>query len=216
MSYPSGPPSQPGGYPGQGPAFGQPPAAPNPLAGLGITGLLTLGVLVLSIAAYLCSLGGGYGFEVDLLLAGGLLAGLALLPKAPNLRPFAAVLSLVGGLGSLASVINQSNGGLPTAVILVLVFGLLQAIAAVVALLLDHGFIKLAPRQAVPHPAQNYPPAGYPPPGQQPHQPPAQHQQPATTYMGGPPQSGPQSTQFMQHPGQISHPHTPPGGTGIE
>ena len=228
MSYPSGPPGgQPGGYPGQppqqGPVFGQPPAAPNPLGGLGVPGLLTLGVLVFALAAYFCSFGGGYGLEVLLLLAGGLLAGLTLLPRTPNLLPFAAVLSIIGGLGMLSYVINLSSGGLATTIILILVFGLLQALAAVGALLLEHGVIKLAPRPAVPHPAQNYQPGGYPPPGGPHHQQPAPQHQQATTYLGGPqsapppaPQSGPQSTQFLQHPGQISHPHTPPGGNGNE
>ncbi|HEX3791022.1 MAG TPA: DUF5336 domain-containing protein [Pseudonocardiaceae bacterium] len=225
MSYPSGPP---GGYQqqpqqqGGAPVFGQPPARPNPLSGLGIPGLLTLAVLVLALASYLCSFGGGYGLEVLALLAGGLLAGLALLPKAPNTLPFAVVLSVVGGLGMLDTVINASGGGLPTTVILVLVLGLLQAIASVVALLLEYGMIKLAPRAAVPHPAgpSSAHPAAYPPGGyqqQQPQQQPqhpqqqqqGQHQQ-ATTYLGQ--QNTPQSTQFLQHPGQISHPQTPPGG----
>jgi hypothetical protein len=216
MSYPSGPP---GGYPGpppqqqQGPSvFGQPPSAPGPLSRLGIPGLLTLAVFVLALAAYFCSFGGGNGFEVLALLAGGLLAGLSLLRANQGLLPFAAVLSVVGGLGFLDVVINDSAGGLPTAAILVLVLGLLQAVAAVVALLMDYGVVKLAPRPAVPHPAAPpYPPqGGYgPPPGGQHHQ---QHQQ-ATQYMGG--QGGaPQSTQFLQHPGQISHPQTPPGGNG--
>ncbi|HEX5494088.1 MAG TPA: DUF5336 domain-containing protein [Mycobacteriales bacterium] len=219
MSYPSGP----GGYPGQpqqqgGPAFGQPPSRPNPLSGLGVPGLLTLGVLVLSLASYFCSFGGGYGLEVFALLVGGLLAGLALLPKGPATLPFAAVASVVGGLGMLDTVINASGGGLPTSVILILVFGLLQAIVSVVALLMEYGMIKLAPRPAVPHPAVHqqahpaaYPAGGYPPQQQQPQQQgQGQHQQQqATTYMGG--QNVPQSTQFLQHPGQISHPQTPPG-----
>jgi hypothetical protein len=236
MSYPSGPP---GGYPGQsqqqgGQVFGQPPARPNPLSGLGIPGLLTLAVLVLALAAYLCSFGGGYGFEVLALLAGGLLAGLALLPKGPATLPFATVLSVAGGLGMLATVINASGGSLPISVILILVFGLLQAIVSVVVLLLEYGIVKLAPQAAVPHAAAQqggqqggqqahpaaYPAGGYPPQqqgqqqqGQQPQhqqQQPGQHQQ-ATTYLGQ--QGGtPQSTQFLQHPGQISHPQNPPGG----
>ncbi|HKN97859.1 MAG TPA: DUF5336 domain-containing protein [Pseudonocardiaceae bacterium] len=212
MSYPSGPP---GGYPGpppqqQGPSvFGQPPSAPNPLSRLGVPGLLTLAVFVLALAAYFCSFGGGNGFEVLALLAGGLLAGLSLLRPNQGLLPFAAVLSVVGGLGFLDVVINDSQGGLPTAAILVLVLGLLQAVAAVVAVLMDYGVVKLAPRPAVPHPAAPAYPAqgGYgPPPGQH-HQ-----QQQATQYMGGGQGASPQSTQFLQQPGQISHPQTPPGG----
>lgn len=214
MSYPSGPP---GGYPGQpqqqgGPVFGQPPAAPNPFGRLGIPGLLVLATVVLSLIAYFCSYGGGSGIEVMTLLAGGLLAGLSLLPGGPATLPYAAVLSVVGGLAELDTVINISGGTVGTAIILILVFGLLQAVAAVVALLLEYGLIKLAPRPAVPH--ATYPPSGAFP-GQQ--APPAQptqqmqhgQQQPpsqATTYLQPPPQS----TQFLQHPGQLNHPSAPP------
>jgi hypothetical protein len=223
MSYPSGPPS---GYPGPPPqqggaVFGQPPSAPSPLSRLGNTGLLTLGVLVLSLVAYFCSYGGGYGFEILILLAGGLLAGANLLPKTPNLLLYAAILSVTGGLGFLDTAITNSRGGLPIGFILVLVFGLLQAVASVVLVLLDQGIVKMAPRPAVPHPAgPGY--GGYPPQqqaGQHPQQPQQQQQQPgqhaqATQYMGQP--NSPQSTQFMQHPGQISHPQTPPGGHEYE
>jgi hypothetical protein len=215
MSYPSGPA---GGYPNQPPqqggsVFGQPPAAPNPLGRLGVPGLLTLGVLVLALAAYFCSFGGDAGIEVMTLLAGGLLAGLALIPQAPRTLPFATVLSVVGGLAMLDTVINASGGGLPTAFILILVFGMLQAIASVVALLLEYGLIKLAPKSAVPHNAgggyQQQPPVNY---GQQP--PPDQQ---GTTYMAPPGQQPPpQSTQFLQHPGQLSHPQNPPGNYGNE
>ena len=209
MSYPSGPP---GGYPGPPPqqggsAFGRPPAAPNPLGGLGIPGLLTLGITVASLAAYFCSFGGGAGLEVWTLLAGGLLALLSLAPKAPDTLPFAGVLSVVGGLAMLDSVV-AAPGFVSTSEILILVFGLLQAVVAVVAVLLHYGMVKLAPRPAVPHNAGGYG-GGY---GQQP---PTGSQQ-ATTYMSPAPhqqqQPAPQSTQFLQHPGQLNHPATPPGG----
>jgi len=142
-------------------------------------------------------------------------ARLSLLPGGPATLPFAAVLSVVGGLAELDTVIN-SAGGRSTSMILILVFGLLQAVAAVVALLLAHGLIKLAPRPAVPHAAANYPPTGGFP-GQQQQQ--TQRQQPppaqATTYIQQPPPP-PQSTQFLQHPGQLNHPSGPPGGSGQE
>jgi hypothetical protein len=176
-------------------------------------------VFVLALAAYFCSFGGGNGFEVLTLLAGGLLAGLSLLRPNQGLLPFVAVLSVVGGLGFLDVVINAAGGGLATTVILVLVLGLLQAIVAVVALLMDYGLVKLAPRPAVPHPAAPTYPAqgGYgPPPGGQHHQQPPQQQYQATQYMGQAGGGTPQSTQFLQHPGQISHPQTPPGGNGTE
>lgn len=215
MSYPSGPP---GGYPNQPPqqggsVFGQPPAAPNPLASLGIPGLLTLAVAVLSLVSYFCSFGGGSGVEVWTLLAGGMLALLSLAPKAPDTLPFAGVLSVVGGLAILGSVID-SSGYVSTSAILILVFGLLQMVVAVVAVLLHYDMIKLAPRQAVPHNPGNYQGYGQPPTG---HQQSAQ----ATTYMTPPQQQqqqppAPQSTQFLQHPGQLSHPATPPGSNGNE
>ncbi len=222
MSYPSGPP---GGYQNQpqqqgGSVFGRPPAAPNPLGRLGIPGLLTLGITVASLAAYFCSFGGGAGLEVWTLLAGGLLALLSLAPKAPDVLPFAGVLSVVGGLAMLDSVI-ASSGYLPTSAILILVFGLLQAVVAVVAVLLHYGMVKLAPRAAVPHngggggdyQGGDYQGGGYQGGGGY-NQPPTGSQQ-ATTYMSPPPQQqppAPQSTQFLQHPGQLNHPATPPGG----
>lgn len=213
MSYPSGPP---GGYPGQpqqqgAPVFGQPPAAPNLLGKLGMPGMLALLTLVLALVAYFCSYGGGSGIEVMTLLAGGLLAGLSLLPRPLPTLPFAAVLSVVGGLTMLSTIINLSGGSVPTSYILILVFGLVQAAVSVVAVLLDQGIVKLAPKAAVPHAAAG----GYPPSSAFPQQAPQQQQPPpnqATTYM----QPAPQSTQFLQQPGQLNHPHTPPGGTGQE
>jgi Family of unknown function (DUF5336) len=208
MSYPSG---HPGGYPGpppqQGaPVFGQPPAPPNPLGSLGIPGLLTLAVFVLGLVSYFCSFGGGAGIEVLVLLAGGLLAALDLLPKAPRVLPFATVLSVVGGLGVLAVVVTA--GSVPTTEILILVFGLLQAVASVAALLLAFEVIRLAPKQAVPH-APAYPPSGafpqqQPPPHQGGHQPPPGG--PATTKYANPVPPPPQSTQFLQQPGKLSNP----------
>jgi hypothetical protein len=124
--------------------------------------------------------------------------------------PFGVVLSLVGGLGMLAEVVSRgSDISLPTAAILILVFGLVQSVVAVIALLFDWEVIKAPARAAVPYGYQPGP--GFPPPfppGQQPHQgPPA-----------GPP-SGPfnpqQQTHFLQQPGQFSQPGgfvPPPNG----
>jgi hypothetical protein len=174
------------------------------LGSLGIPGMLTLAITIASLAAYFCSFGGSAGLEVWTLLAGGLLALLSLAPKAPDTLPFAGVLSVVGGLAMLDSVI-ASSGYVSTSAILILVFGLLQAVIAVVAVLLHYGMVKLAPRPAVPH-NSGYPGGGYA------QQPPSGSQQ-ATTYMSPPPQQppAPQSTQFLQHPGQLNHPANPPG-----
>lgn len=208
MSYPSG---NPGGYPGpppqQGaPVFGQPPAPPSPLGALGVPGLLTLAVLVLALVSYFCSFGGGNGIEVLILLAGGVVAGLDLLPRAPRVLPAATVLSVVGGLGVLAAVVTA--GSVPTTMILILVFGLLQAIASVAALLVAFEVVRFAPRQAVPH-APVYPPSGNFP-QQHPqqhggHQPPPGGGQ-ATMKYPAPAQPPAQSTQFLQHPGKLSNP----------
>jgi hypothetical protein len=128
----------------------------------------------------------------------------------------------------LADVIQTSSGGIT---VIILVLGLLQFLAAVFALLLDYELIKLAPRPAVPYgapgtfaqsgpfpqtPGQNGP--AHHGQAQQPHQHGQQQQQAqATHYVAAPQQPSapvPQSTMFLQQPGQITHqqPGTPPGG----
>ena len=161
MSYPTG---SPGGYSSQptqqsAPVFGRPPQRPNPLGDLGLPRLMYLLVTVLSLVAYFCSFtsdASGLSIQVMILLAGGLLAALDLLPKGPDTLVFATLLSSIGGLSVLAAVIEGSGGTVPTIDIIILVFALLQLLVAVAALLLDHEIIKLAPRQAVPYqPAAN-------------------------------------------------------------
>jgi hypothetical protein len=241
MSFPSG---QPGGYPGQPPqsqapqpqvGYGPRPASrTNPLADLGLPALITLAVMVLGLANYFCSFASGaasLSLQVMVLLAGGLLAGLHVLPKGPKTLPFAALLSTVGGLSVLAAVIQSSGGGTstPTIEIIILILGLLQFLTAAFVLLLEYELIKLAPRPAVPYGA----PGTFPQSGPFPQTPTARHNAPqqqgqpqgqpprkpdaATHYVAGPPSSAnpaPQSTQFLQQPGQISQqqPQTPPPG----
>ncbi|HWE90229.1 MAG TPA: DUF5336 domain-containing protein [Pseudonocardiaceae bacterium] len=226
------PPGAPGGYPGQpsqpNPGFGPPPgqprspgSTPNPLAGLGLAQQLSLVILVLALVSYFCGFTSDatdLGVEITVLLTGGLLAVLPLLPRAPRTLPIAAVLSVVGGLTTLTAIIQAGSGAAIRVVILV--FALLQALVAIGALLLDHEVVKLAPRQAVPYGS----PSGFPPPGgfpapphsgpqpqhQQPHQPQQQQspQQQQPTQQQAPRQ---QPTAFLQHPGQISQgDDTPP------
>ncbi len=244
MSFPSG---QPGGYPGQPPQPQQPGYGPghaprsNPLADLGKAEMITLGVLVLGLANYFCSFASGaasLSLQVMALLAGGLLAGMHVLPKGPKTLPFATLLSTVGGLSVLAAVIQSSGGGTstPTIAIIILILGLLQFLASAFVLLLDYELIKLAPRPAVPYgtpgtfpqsgpfpqspPARSGPPQG--PPQQQGQtqaqpQPQQAHRKPeAPTHYVAPPSAAnpsPQSTLFLQQPGQISQqqPQNPPG-----
>ena len=245
MSFPSG---QPGGYPGQPPqpqpqvGYGPRPAQrSNPLMDLGLPKLITLGVLVLGLANYFCSFtsnAASLSLQVMALLAGGLLAGLHVLPKGPRTLPFAALLSTVGGLSVLADVIQTSGGGTstPTITIIILILGLLQFLASTFALLLEFELIKIAPRPAVPYGAPGtfpqsgpFPPARHnppqPPPGQPQGQPqgqqltqqvqPPRKPESATHYVAAPPSAAnpaPQSTLFLQQPGQISQqqPQTPP------
>ncbi|HEX3788144.1 MAG TPA: DUF5336 domain-containing protein [Pseudonocardiaceae bacterium] len=227
MSYPSG---TPGGPPNQAtqhvpPVFGQAPRRPGPLDTFGLPGLLCGVVAVLALVSYFCSFtadAAGLDLQVMILLAGGLLAALDLLPKAPDTLPFAALLSTVGGLSVLAAVIQ--GGGANALDVIILIFGLLQFGVSVFALLLDHGVVKMVPKSAVPYqpPQSNYAQqspgsAQFP---QQPGNGPTQHvQQPfppaGGQQPGGAPQQ-PQSTQFLQQPGQLSQqqPGTPPGGFG--
>ncbi len=241
MSFPSG---QPGGYPGQPPQPQQPGHAPrpapraNPLADLSRPAMITLGVLVLGLANYFCSFASGaasLSLQVMALLAGGLLAGLHVLPKGPKTLPYAALLSTVGGLSVLAAVIQSSGGGTstPTIAIIILILGLLQFLASAFVLLLEYELIKLAPRPAVPYgtpgtfpqsgPFPQTPPTRSAPPQQQggqatqmvqPQQPPRKPDS-ATHYVTppSPASPAPQSTLFLQQPGQISQqqPQNPPG-----
>lgn len=250
MSFPSG---QPGGYPGQPPqqplSYGRPPAPrANPLLDLGLPKLITLGVLVLGLANYFCSFtsnAASLSVQVMVLLAGGLLAGLHVLPKGPRTLPFAALLSAVGGLSVLADLIQTSGGGTSTATItiIILILGLIQAGAATFVLLVEYGLVRLAPRPAVPYgapgsfpqsgPFPQNPPARPGPPQQQgqpqgqPQNPPPNQQvtqhvqapprQPesATHYVAAPPSAAnpaPQSTLFLQQPGQISQQQAQPPG----
>ena len=240
MSYPTG---TPGGYSSQptqqsAPVFGRPPQRPNPLGDLGLSRLLYLLVAVLSLVAYFCSFtsdASGLSLQVMILLGGGLLAALDLLPKGPDTLVFSTLLSTIGGLGVLAAVIEGSGGTVPTIDIIILVFALLQFLVSVAALLMDHEIVKLAPRQAVPYqpaPSPNatttFQPAGQPggphtgaqqqggpahpgqpaPGGQQP-APGQTPGQPGAQQPGQPGQYGQppaQSTQFMQQPGQLGNP----------
>jgi hypothetical protein len=227
MSFPSGPSGAQGGYPGPppqqpAPGYGPPSARPNPLANLSMADLLALVVTALALVSYFCSYSGaasGLDIQVMVLLAGGLLAVLHVMPKAPRtLLPFAAVLSVVGGLSVLAAVIQFSGGSMPTIVIIILIMSLLQMLAAAGALLLDYEIVKLAPKPA---PAPYIPPSGgYQPPAQAtttfaPAGPPSgqTQAQPPYSSQGAPPRPTHQATHYMQQPGQISQPGTPPGGS---
>jgi hypothetical protein len=214
MTYPGG---APGGYPGQGPqqphqgpAYGRPPGSGPKL---GLPQILSfvvggLGVLNFFVGFADAADGGGSYFDnasavPGLFLLGGLFVLPAILPgdAKPGIAP--AAFSVTGMLTVLFFTFSTSADiGIGT--ILMLIFGIVQTAAAVVAFLFAAGIVK------APTPGQNQyghqpPPGMYPPSGQFPAQqpPPGQYPPPGqqTTF-------APQQGQF----GQPGAPGTPPGG----
>ncbi|MCT2586061.1 DUF5336 domain-containing protein [Actinophytocola gossypii] len=230
MTFPGG---QPGGYPGQGPqqplqgpgGYGPPPGPGMKLGLPQIAHLIVAGLGVLILFLAFASVGDGLdasfyeyriGWVPALLLVGGLLSLKVILPgedKKPGLIPPVIVFSTVW---AYLFTVFTADGDLGTGGIMVMIFGILQMLAAIAALLLDLGIIKPpAPNPYGQQPGM-YPPSGAFPQQQQPGQPqPGQYgQQPPAP----PPQPGQQTTfapqqgQFGQQPTQQQPPGTPPGG----
>jgi hypothetical protein len=219
MTFPGG---APGGYPGQGPQqpqpghFGPPPSVG---AKLGIPQFLYIGVAALGLINFFIGFadaydGGDSGFFANgilippLFLLGGLFALPALLPglagegRKPGIGP--AAFSVTAMLTILFFTFS-TDPDVGTGTILLLVFGILQGLAAIAALLFDMGVLK----PPAPNPyGHQQPGGGFPPSGQFPAPP---QQQPGQ--FGAPPGQqttfAPQQGQFGQ-PGQ--QPGTPPGG----
>ena len=245
MTFPSGGP----GYPQQGqPSQGPPPSGgfpqqPQPQQGPPAAGagappnlplLLSLGVAGLGLVEYFLGFAteaGTAGQPILFLLVGGLLSALNLLPKGPKTLPFAALFSVLGGLGALDAVISGRTSAI---VIVVLILGLLQMAASVAVLLFEYEVLKPpAPKPSAPAYQQpygqqgQYQPTQYQPglgqqsqqppqqaPGQQ-QQPSSQQQPPATPPPGGQATTyAPQQGQFFQPPSEQNKPGTPPGGFG--
>lgn len=194
QGYPA--PQQSGGYPP--PSYGA-PAAPSRLPVY-----LGAAVTALGLAAYLASFGpllrinadigpfGGAQFTASGLsywtmaaLVAALLAAVGLLPKTANHTAIVAVAAVLGVLLVIGQIVNRPNGfSVGWALWLVLLFTVLQAAAAVTALLFETGvlsapaprprygqFAGYGPPQGGYYPGSRpgYPPfAGYPPgqPGQ--------------------------------------------------
>jgi hypothetical protein len=222
MTYPSG--GGPGQFPGQGPqqpqpqqppGYGVPPQQANPLAGVSLPVLLSLGVTLLGLVAYFCGFSdeaSGAELQITMLLIAGLLAAFRVLPDGPKYLPIAAVLSVAGALWELDAVIGiPSQAKTPGIVVVLLIMGILQAAVAVAALLFDLGIVKL------PVPAPQVPMGQYGPPSSQfPQQPAPQQQAPPQPGQYGSPgaqtQYQPQPGQFPQPPQPPQQPGTPPGG----
>ncbi|MGH3436141.1 MAG: DUF5336 domain-containing protein [Sciscionella sp.] len=179
---------------------------PNPLGTVSLGTWLGLGVLVLALVSYIIGLAtAGASFEIELLLAGGLLCVLRLVPQtARAFLPIGAVLSTVGGLGILADVVGSS--GARTSAVLVMIFGILQFLVAIMAYLVDAGVITMPvpapPRSGVAGGwAQAQQPVQYGAPQQQfGARPPYSTQQPPYGARPSPEQPAPQPGQYGQPP----------------
>jgi uncharacterized protein DUF5336 len=239
MTYPPGSPGYP---PTQQPTtqfaaptqqFGKLPE-PAPAAAEGPSKLpvyLTAAVAALGLAVYLSSFGPLFAsagtdlFTPTLLdlgvvasLLGGLIAGVALVPKQRAAPALVAVLSVLGFLLAVAIVLTAPDGvEIKWGLYLIIAFSVVQAIVAVAVLLFDAGVLSApAPR---PRYEQQQQYGQYGAPGQyygQPHQqpgPPPQQQQQRPGYQspyGGGYPGGPSSGGYSAGP--HSGPPTPPTG----
>ncbi len=228
MTYPPGSPGYP---PAQSTGSYGAPAAPSfAKSDDGESNLklyLTIAVTLLGLTVYLVSYGPmitrilpngdelvetGSTLPVDLALFAGLLAGVSLLPKAKNFSAVVAAVAVLGGLLLVEDTIGASGRG--WALWFAVGAGVLQAVLAIAALLLDAGVITPpAPRPKYDQ-YGHYGQYGYY--GQQ--QPPYQQSGYGTQYGGYP--SGPSTGGFSAQPGpQQSSPQsqqhgspTPPTG----
>lgn len=221
MSYPQGPPGNPGYSPAQQPTtqfaaptqqFGKAPDA-GPAAPEGPSKLpeyLTAGVAGLGLLLYLLSFGplftaGGDYFVPTLLNLGvvaavlaALIAGVGLLPKQKALPALVAVLSVLGFLLVILVVLTVPDGvAIDWGLYSVIALSVLQAIVAVAALLFDAGI--LTPPAPKPRYEQQY--GQYGAPGQ---------------YYGQPQQHGPPQQQApqQQRPGYPTQYGAYQGGGG--
>ena len=207
MSYPPGSPGYPpaqssGSYAAPAPSFNKGDEGESNLKQY-----LTIGVLVLGLAIYLVSYGpmitrilpngdelveSGSTLPVDLALLAGLLAGVSLLPKAKNFFAVIAAVATLGGLLLIEDTIGASGRG--WALWIAVGAGVVQAVLAISALLLDAGVITPpAPRPKYDQYYGQY--GGYY--GQQ--QPPYGQSGYGTQYGGYPP--GPTTGGFSAQPG---------------
>ena len=222
MTFPGGQPG--GGYPGQGQqqplqgpgGYGRPPGSGLKLGLPEIAHLVVagLGVLILFLSFASVADGvdmsfyeGGYGWIPALLLIGGLLSATVILPgedKKPGLIPPVVVVSTVW---AYLFTVFTAPGDLGAGGIMVMIFGIIQMLAAIAGLLFDMGVIK----PPVPNPYGQQPGGMYPPSGSFQQQ--AQPQQPQQ--YGQPPAQPGQQTTFAPQQGQFGQqqqPGTPPGG----
>ena len=238
MTYSPGspgyPPTQPGGsYPGATPSFAKDDSGESSLPLY-----LNIAVVVLGLAVYLLNFGptftlgadlgpgaggraGDAGTAVLIALLAALLAGLSLLPKPKNYAGVVGVIAALGALVAISETINMPAGyAIGWAMWPLVACSVLQAIAAVVVILLDAGVI------TAPTPRPKYDPyAQYGQYGQYGYgaaqQPGGYYGQPGAQQHVGPqshtPQSSPYGSQYggyqaSQAPTQSGIPTNPPSG----
>jgi hypothetical protein len=222
MTYPGG---APGGYPGQGaqqpqPGYGHPVGGGQRLNIPQIGYLVTAGLGVLNLFLAFANVSGTgnsgssfyertAGWVPGLLLISGVTALFHVLPGDTKPGAWPAIFAGGATIPFLFSVFQISDGGLGTGGVLVLIFGILQLLAATGAYLMEAGVIKMPPPSQAQSPYGGQPPGYGPPPGQQyPQQQPGQYGSP-----GAQTQYQPQPGQFPPPPGQQQqYPGTPPGG----
>ena len=138
------------------PFGGSQPAVPQPStpgeqgAGPDLGFILGLVAAGLGLVIYACSfsddaIGIANGLVLPFFLAGGLLAGAGILPKAPKTLLPATVLVALGVLILLLAVV-KSEADTSAIIVVILIAGLLQLGACAVALLMDNGLIKMTPK----------------------------------------------------------------------
>ncbi|GLZ43261.1 DUF5336 domain-containing protein [Actinokineospora sp. NBRC 105648] len=212
MTYPGG---APGGYPGPGPQ--QPPQGfgPPPPVAPRFTLAQTLHLVVAVLGTLNLFLGfaplsgtssfyeGFVGWIPGLLFVGGLLALQAVLPGDKKAGILSVAVTLGVTLSFLFSVF-AADGETKAGGIMVLIFGLLQSIGAVVAFLYESGVLKPPQPRVHQHPGHFGQPGGYNPPS-------GQFQQPGYGQPPVPPTG--QQTTYAPQPGQFGQPPLPPPGT---
>jgi Family of unknown function (DUF5336) len=235
MTYSPGspgyPPAQSGGsYPGATPSFAKDDSGETSLPLY-----LNIAVVVLGLAVYLLNFGptftlgadlgpgaggraGDAGTAVLIALLAALLAGLSLLPKVKGYPGVVGVIAVLGALLAISETINTPTGfAIGWAMWPLVACSVLQAIVAVVVILLDAGVITApAPRPKYDPYAQYgqygqygygaaQPPSGYyGQPGAQQHAGPQAQSSPYGSQYGGYPSS--------QAPTQVVTPTNPPSG----
>ncbi len=217
MTYSPGSPGYPPTQPGGSYAGGTPSFAKDDDGKSNLPLYLNVAVVALGLAVYLLNFGptftisadlgpgvggraGDAGTAVVVAVLAALLAGLSLLPKAKNYAGIVAVIAVLGALLAITETINMPAGfALGWAMWPLVACSVLQAIAAVAAILLESGVI------TAPAPRPKYDPyAHYGQYGQ-------------FGQYGQQPYYGQQGQQGQQHhPGQQAHHPQQPSGYGSQ